>query len=130
MFFSRGKTGFFFYKQGKKKKNPKRTNKNNKKNPKTPKKELFSYQSKFSVFSVLSQKPFFDNLAQNARTLQNTIKIGASENTFSKKNCYASRNGHFWTQKTQIQKFQLSFFFCHVFLLFQQKCSETLFYSV
>ena len=36
------------------------------------------------------------------------------------KNIYESRNGHFWTQTTQIQKFQLSFVVV-LFLLFQQQ---------
>ena len=44
------------------------------------------------------------------------------------KKSYVSRNGHFWTKKTQIQKFQLSFL---VFFLFQQhktlKLAETSF---
>ena len=37
----------------------------------------------------------------------------------------ASRNGHFWTKKTKIHKFQLSFFFAY-FLLFQQQKTQNL----
>ena len=88
-----------------------KTNKN-RKSKKTTKyqKKLFSYQSKFSFFGGGCPKiPFFDNLAQKARTQKNTIKIGVSARHFWK-NSYASRNGHFWTKKSQIQKFQLSFF--------------------
>ena len=89
-------------------------------------------------FSVISQKflfwwvskisLFFDNLAQKTRTPKT---LGVSAHQFLK-NGYASRNGHFWTKKTQIQKFQLSFF--TYFLLFQQqkhkKCWNPYFYSV
>ena len=87
--------------------------------PKNTQKELCSYQSKISVFLFCPKKPCFDNLTQNARTPQNTIKTGVSGNIFLK-NSYASRNGHFWTQKTQIQKFQLSSFFV-LFLLFRRQ---------
>ena len=40
----------------------------NKKHKKIPKKELFSYQSIFSSFGGCPIFPFFDNLAQKART--------------------------------------------------------------
>ena len=50
-----------------------------------------------------------------------------------KKNSFASRNGHFWTPKMQIQKFQLSFVFVPLFSFNNKKHKSALkpiFYSV
>ena len=81
-------------------------------------------------FSVISQFfggcpkfPLFDNLAQK-RAPKNTMNIGVSAKHFWKTD--ARHEMAIFGQKTQIQKFQLSFF-C-VFLLLQQqknKKSET-----
>ena len=101
-------------KQNKKttKNNKKRKNKKEKvKNTRIPKKELFSYQSKFSFFLTGYPKiAFFDTLAQKTRT-QKHYK-NRNFRLFILERSYASRNGHFWTKKTQIHKFQLSFFSC------------------
>ena len=92
---------------------------------KNTKKELFSYQSKFSFLGGCPKIAFFDNLAQKTRTgvsksclfwqlgpenahPQNTLKIGVSAYVFWKKLCVTKRP--FLDQKTQIQKFPLSFF--------------------
>ena len=101
-----------------KSKNVKSKNKNTKKNKrkkqeKKQEKTKHTPQNKLSVISHVflfwgvPKIPFFDNFAQKARAPRNTIKLGFQQTNFWKK--YASRNGHFWTKKTQIQKFQLSF---------------------
>ena len=123
-----------------KKKHKKKQNKNNTKktqktktkkekvkNTKIPKKELFSYQSKFSFFLTGYPKiAFFDTLAQKARTQKHYKNRGFSLFFFGKKLCVTKRP--FLDKKTQIQKFQLSFFFLP-FCLFQkqktQKSAET-----
>ena len=101
-------------KQHKKNKKKRKTKKEKEKNTKIQKKELFSYQSNFSFFWQGIQKlPFFDTLAQKTRTQKHYKNRGFS--LFFLERSYASRNGHFWTKKTQIQKFQLSFFFLPFF---------------
>ena len=72
----------------------------------------------FLFLGGFSKFPFLDTLAQKART-QKHYKIRGFRAFFLESRC-ASRNGHFWTKKTQIHKFQLSFFFAY-FLLFQQQ---------
>ena len=80
-----------------------------------PKKRAFQLSVKFFLFFGGCPKfPFFDNLAKKSAHPKNTIKIGVSATHFLE-NSFESRNGHFWTKKTQIQKFQLSFFFCLFF---------------
>ena len=120
----------------------KKTTKNNKKrktkkekvkNTKIPKKELFSYQSKFSFFLTGYPKiAFFDTLAQKTRTQKPYKNRGFR--LFFLERSYASRNGHFWTKKTQIHKFQLSFFFLPFFSFSKTKntkiCWNPYFYSV
>ena len=99
------------------------------KNTKIPKKELFSYQPKFSFFWQGIQKlPFLTPWPRN-RAPKNTIKIGVSAPFFGTKLCVTKRP--FLDKKTQIQKFQLSFFSC----LFPFKKNTTIcwnpyFYSV
>ena len=66
------------------------------------------------VFGGCPKCPFSDNLAKKEGTPKITIKIGVSARHFLK-NRYASWNGRFWTKKSQIQKFQLSFFVCLFF---------------
>ena len=56
----------------------------------------------------------FWQLGPKSAHTKNTIKIGVSATHFLE-NSFESRNGHFWTNKAQIQKFQLSFFFCAFF---------------
>ena len=73
----------------------------------------FSIISQFLFFFGGCPKfPFFDNLAQKARTPKH-YKIGVSAKHFLKNRC-ASRNGHFG-EKNQIQKFQLSILFASFF---------------
>ena len=101
-----------------------KTKKEKEKNTKIPKKELFSYQSKFSFFLTGYPKiAFFDTLAQKTRTQKHYKNRGFS--LFFLERSYASRNGHFWTKKTQIQKFQLSFFFLPFFLFQKQKTQKS-----
>ena len=67
-------------KNNKKKQKPKKKTHTHTKTTKT---ELFSYQSKFSFyFGGCPTFPFFDNLAQKARTQKITIKIGVSARFF------------------------------------------------
>ena len=111
-------------KRTRKKKKKKKTKKNNSKNTQ---KWLFSYQSNFSFFLVAFQNfPFLTSWPRKPEP-QNTIKIGVSSDFFLETSC-VSRNGRFWTKKTKIYKFQLSFFLAY-FLLFQkqkaQKSAET-----
>ena len=116
-------------KPSKKKHNKKnnKTKKNKKEKKKQKKQEKNKKYSKMS-FSVISENfllfwlgvqnfPFLQLGPKSAHT-KNTIKIVVSGPFFLKSSC-ASRNGHFWTKKSQIHKFQLSFFFA-CFLLFQQ----------
>ena len=51
-----------------KKKPQKKQNKQKEKTQKKTKNELFSYQTMFSFFGGCPKLPFFDNLAQKART--------------------------------------------------------------
>ena len=111
-------------KQKKTKQTKKQKKKKKEKKKKTRKHKKYSKMS----FSVISENfllfwvgvqnfPFLTTWAKKRAPQKNTIKIGVSGPFFLKSRC-ASPNGHFWTQKSQIHKFQLSFFAC--FLLFQQ----------
>ena len=132
-------------KQNKAKQNKqnKKTTKNNKKKKNQERKSKKHKNTKKRAFQ-LSVKIFFffDRVSKNClfltpwprkRAPKNTIKIGVSDYFFLERS-YASRNGHFWTKKTQIHKFQLSFFFLPFFLFQKQKntkiCWNPYFYSV
>ena len=120
-------------KKNKKKTKQKTTQKNKKKEkPRKKKKKTQKYQKK--SFSVISQNflffwqgiqklPFLTPWPRK-RAPKNTIKIGVSACFFLERS-YASRNGHFWTKKTQIHKFQLSFFFLPFFLFQKQKTQKS-----
>ena len=97
-------------KKTKKKKQKRRRKKEPKKGKrgKLPKNELFIHQS-FFPFLVGVQSFLFWYLGPKSAHPKNTMQIGVSA-CFLKSRC-ASRNGHFWTKKTKIQKFQLSFSF-------------------
>ena len=86
----------------------------------------------FLIFWWVSKNSLFWQLGPESAHPQNTIKIGVSAHQFLK-NSYASRNGHFWTKKTQTHKFQLSIFFAF-FFSFNNKntkiCWNPYFYSV
>ena len=107
-----------------KKKEKKEDQKNNSKNTK---KWLFSYQSNFSFFLVAFQNfPFLTSWPRKPEP-QKHYKNRGFKCFFLETSC-VSRNGRFWTKKTKIYKFQLSFFLAY-FLLFQkqktQKSAET-----
>ena len=112
----------------KQKQKNKQTNKQNKKKKKKKPKKRTAKIPKNS-FSIISQIfPFFGwlfkislfyILAQKKQNPKKTIKIGVL-GPFSLKSCCASRNGHFWTKKPQIYKFQLSFFL-PIFFSFNNK---------
>ena len=113
-------------KQTKKKKKNKKKNKKTRKKRSPPKKQqkhqkiAFQLSVKFFHFSCwLFKISLFWHLGPESAHPKNTIKIGVSGPFFLESRC-ASRNGHFWTKKTKIHKFQLSFFFAY-FLLFQQQ---------
>ena len=117
-------------KQKTKQKNKKKEKKKpKKKTAKTPK-NCFSVISQiFPFLGGFSKFPFFDTLAQwpRKRAPNKHYKTRGFRAFFLESRC-ASRNGHFWTKKPKIYKFQLSFFFAY-FLLFQkqktQKSAET-----
>ena len=103
-------------------KTKKETKKTKEKTKKQEKKEAKKKQQKYPKisFSVISQIflffgwlfkiSLFWHLGPESAHPKNTIKIGVS-GPFFLKSCCASRNGHFWTKKPKIYKFQLSFFF-------------------
>ena len=95
-------------KPSKKTKKEKRHTHKNRKNQKVLKNELFQFVSQIVLFWVGVQDFPFLTTWPKKHAPQKTIKIGVSARHFLKKR-YASRNGHFWTKTTQIQKFQLSF---------------------
>ena len=97
-----------------KKKKTKKKQRQSKKHKNT-KKRAFQLSVKIFFFGGVSKYCLFRQLGPENAHPQNTIKIGVSAYFFLKS--YASRNGHFWTKKTQIQKFQLSFFFFCFFSL-------------
>ena len=107
----------------KRKRSKKKQRTKKQRNYKNSKKELFSYQSIFSFFLVGVQNFPFWQLGPKSAHPKNTIKIAVSATHFVE-NSPESRNGHFWTKKSQIQKFQLSFFL--LFLLLQQQKTQTL----
>ena len=126
--FSKGKTRFFVLKakkgketkkQNKKQKTTKRKTNKKKENKKTRKKEetkskntkriafqlsvkLFLFLAGFSTFPFLTPWP-------KKRAPKKHDKNRGFRHFFLKSRC-ASRKGHFWDQKTKIDKFQLSFF--------------------
>ena len=98
-----------------------------------PKMSFSVISENFLFFGWVSKISLFWQLGPKSAHPKNTMKIRVSGPFFLKSRC-ASRNGHFWTKKSKIHKFQLSFFFAS-FLLFQQqktqKIAETpYFYSV
>ena len=91
--------------QKQKKKQKKRSHQ---KKAKIPKNSFSIISQIFPFFLVAFQIfPFFTPCPKK-RAPKNTIKIGFQA-LFFESRC-ASRNGHFWTKKTKIHKFQLSFF--------------------
>ena len=100
--------------------------KHTKKTQKYPrKKKLFSYQSNFLFWWVPKNFPLLTTWPKTRAPPKHYKKTGVSESKVLK-NSYASRNGHFWTQKIQIRKFQLSYICCpYSFFNNKQKCSET-----
>ena len=119
-------------KNKKKNKTKNNTKKTKKKKTKKEKEKNTKYQKK--SFSVISQNfLFFDRVSKNClfltpwprkRAPKNTIKIGVSACFFfGKKLCVTKRP--FLDKKTQIQKFQLSFFFLPFFLFQKQKTQKS-----
>ena len=106
-------------KQKQNKNKTKKTKNKKTKTHKNTKQRAFQLSVKiFFCFWWVSKFSLFWQLGPESAHPKNTIKIGVSARHFLK-NRYASRNRHFWTKKSQIQTFQLSFF--GLFLLFQQK---------
>ena len=101
-------------KRKKEKQEKKQTKGKNPKNTKIPKKRAFQLSVFFFFFWWVSKISLFWQLGQKSAHPKNTIKIGVSATHFVE-NSSESRNGHFWTKKSQIQKFQLSFFFAFFF---------------
>ena len=100
-----------------KKKTQKQKNKQKKKEKKKPKKKQQTYQKIAFQLSVnfflflgwLFKISLFLHLAPKNLNPKNTIKLWVL-GPFFLKSCCASRNGHFWTKKPKIYKYQLSFF--------------------
>ena len=103
-------------KNQKKKKEKKEDQKNNSKNTT---KWLFSYQSNFSFFLVAFQNfPFLTSWPRKPEPPKH-YKNRGFKCFFLETSC-VSRNGRFWTKKTKIYKFQLSFFW-PIFFSFKNK---------
>ena len=75
----------------------------------------------FLIFWWVSKDSLFWQLGPESAPPKHYKNRGFSTPIFE--NSYASRDGHFWTKKTQIHKFQLSFFW-GLFLLFQQQKTQ------
>ena len=104
------------------KKQKKRKKRSQKKTAETPKKSFSVISQIFPFLDGFSNFPPFLHPGPKNLNPKNTIKIGVL-GPFFLKSCCASRNGHFWTKKPKIYKFQLSFFFA-CFLLFQQQKTQ------
>ena len=93
-----------------KKQKKKKKEKKKQENTKNTQKWAFQLSVRiFFFFGWVSKISLFWQLDRKSAHPKNTIKIGVSGPFFLKSRC-ASRNGHFWTKKSQIHKFQLSFF--------------------
>ena len=117
-----------------KKNKTKKTQKNRKKNQNKERKSKKHKNTKKKSFSVISQNflffwqgiqklPFFDTLAQKTRTQKHYKNRGFSLFFFGKKLCVTKRP--FLDKKTQIQKFQLSFFFLPFFSFKNKKTQKS-----
>ena len=123
-------------KKKKEKRNPSgQENKKTQKHKNTPKKKSFSVISQFFFcFWWVSKISLFWQLGQkNAHPKKHYKNRGFSKAFFEKQICVTKRP--FLDKKSQIQKFQLSFFFFCLFLLFQQQKNTKIswnpyFYSV
>ena len=109
----------------------KQKNKKKKKKEAPPKKQqkhqkiAFQLSVKFFLFlGWLFKVSLFWHLGPESAHPKNTIKIGVSGPLFLESRC-ASRNGHFWTKKPKIYKFQLSFFL-PIFFSFKNKKHKNL----
>ena len=116
-------------KKTKKKKNQERKRKKHK----NTKKRAFQLSVKILFFyDRVSKNCLFLTPWPRKRAPKNTIKIGVSACFFLERS-YASRNGHFWTKKTQIRNSSYHFFSC-LFSLSKTKntkiCRNPYFYSV
>ena len=117
------------------KKKQKKDKKREKKQEKTKNTQKWAFQLSvkiFLFFGWVSKISLFWQLGPKSAHPKNTIKIGVSANFFLE-NTYASRNGHFWTKKTQIHKFQIIFFCLFSSLSTTENtknCWNTYFYSV
>ena len=76
----------------------------------------------FLFLGWLFKNSLFLHLGPKNLNPKNTIKIEVL-GPFFLKSCCVSRNGHFWTKKPEIYKFQLSVFLAY-FLLFQQQKTQ------
>ena len=90
------------------KKKNKKTKQNNRNNKTFSKMSFSVIRQNFLFLGGCPKFPFFDNLAQKTRTQKHCKNRGSSLLFFEKKICVTKRP--FLDQKTQIQKFQLSFF--------------------
>ena len=114
-------------KENKKKNKKTRKKRSQTKNSKNTQKLAFQLSAKFFFFWVAFQNfPFLTPWPRKRAPKQHYKNRGFR--AFFLKSCCASRNGHFWTKKRKIYKFQLSLFLAY-FLLFQQpknpKIAET-----
>ena len=93
-----------------------------KKTAKIPKNSFSVISQFFPFLGWFFKKIPFLHLGPKNLNPKNTIKIEVL-GPFFLNSCCASRNGHFWTKKPKIYKFQLSFFLPY-FLLFQQQKTQ------
>ena len=105
-----------------KKKNKKKKKKQKVKKHKNTKKRAFQLSVKISFFLGGVQKlPFLTTWPRKRAPPKHYKNRGFSTPIFEKQLCVTKRP--FLDKKTQIHKFQLSFFFC-LFLLFQQQKTQ------
>ena len=91
------------------KQNQKKTKERKKRKPQTPKNSFSVISQFFPFLGVAFQKfPFLTPWPKKPEPKKHYKNRGFRP--FFLKSCCASRNGHFWTKKPQIYKFELSFF--------------------
>ena len=105
----------------KNKKNKKKKKEAQKKTAKIPKNSFSAISQIFPFLDGFSKFPFFTPWPKKPEHKKHYKNRGFRP--FFLKSCCASRNGHFWTKKPNIYKFQLSFCLAY-FLLFQQQKTQ------
>ena len=118
-------------KQTKKKQKKRKKKKTQKKTAQLPKNNFSVISQLFPFLGGFSKFPFFTPWPKKPEPKKHYKN--RCFRPFFLKSCCASRNGHFWTKKPKMYKFQLSFFL-PIFFSFKDKntkiCWNPYFYSV